>query len=281
MKRERLVIFDYSGTLSMEAALFSRPERLTVELKESGLADLGIATSDLFWTKIVNPTWEEGSLSRIGYAAIMERSIRDLLKTDIPDAVIERAVSSFVRRYLGNSVIEPRWRSILERVEGDETICGVVATDHYAEATGHIIEHFEALGIKAVFADSADTIMPGQIYVANSADLGAHKADPLFWGKLKKCLPLGGVTAIMIVDDFGFNETAGDAYAALAKVDKRKALTVALLEGVFSAPVETVSFMIDEPDGGLEPGSMGKRIAEEISQVSDLIAGHLWPPRKP
>ena len=47
--------------------------------------------------------------------------------------------------------------------------------------------------------------------------------EPLFWERLKQSLPLEAVTEIMIVDDFGFNETAGDAYAALAKVDKRKA----------------------------------------------------------
>ncbi len=279
-----LIIFDYSGTLSMEAALFSRPERLAVELKESGLAGLGVATSDLFWTEIVNPTWEEGSTTQIGYERIMKGRIREGLNPDVSDAVISRAVSSFVQRYLGNSVIDPQWRPILERVAGDESVCGVVATDHYAEATGYIIEHLEVLCIKAVSADSADTAdtaMPGQIYVANSADLGAHKADPQFWERVKKGLPFGGITEIVIVDDFGFNETTGDAYAALAKVDKRRALTEALLEDVFSAPVETVPFMIDEPDGGLEPGSMEKRIAEEISRVSYLIAGHLRAPQKP
>ena len=276
-----LIIFDYSGTLSMEAALFSRPERLAIELKKSGLAGLGIATSDLFWTEIVNPTWQEGSTTRIGYESIMKRSIREGLNPHVSDAVINRAVSSFVQRYLGNSVIDPQWRPILERVAGDESVCGVVATDHYAEATGYIIEHLEALGIKAVSADTADTAMPGQIYVANSADLGAHKADSRFWEKLKQTLKLEVLEDIMIVDDFGFNETTGDAYAALAKVDKRRALTEALLEDVFSAPVETVPFMIDEPDGGLEPGSMEKRIAEEISRVSYLIAGHLRAPQKP
>jgi len=98
---------------------------------------------------------------------------------------------------------------------------------------------------------------------------------------MRASVPASSRARVLIVDDFGFNETAGDAYAAIEKVRKRKAKTEALLKDVFSVPVETVSFMIDEPDGGLEPESMEKRIAEKISQVSDIIAGRLWPSPKP
>ena len=34
---DRLIIFDYSGTLSLEAPAFARPERLLRELEISGL----------------------------------------------------------------------------------------------------------------------------------------------------------------------------------------------------------------------------------------------------
>ncbi len=274
MKSERLVIFDYSGTLSLEAALFSRPERLVAELKGCGLADLGIATPEVFWAEIVNPTWQEGSTTNIGYENIMKRCIRERLNPDVTDREIDRSVSSFVAKYFGTSTVHPQWRPILERVAGDETICGVVATDHYCEATGYIVWYLKSLGIDALSVESIETDVTGHFYVANSADLGAHKAERLFWERLKQSLSLEAVTDIIIVDDFGFNETAGDAYATLVKVDKRKALTESLLEETFSAPVETVLFTIEGSDD-----REGNRVAK-ISEVSDMITDRLWPPQK-
>jgi len=276
MKRKRLVIFDYSGTLSMEAVLFSRPERLTSELKECGLADLGIAIPEVFWTKVVNPTWQEGSTTKIGYERIMKRVIVKGVNPNVSDEAMNRAVSTFVARYFENSAIDPLWGPVLQRLAGDESICGVVATDHYAEATGYILGHLGTLGIQAHSVESTDTHLSRYIYVANSADLGAHKANALFWEKLKSNLLLESVTEIMIVDDFGFNETAGDDYAALEKADTRKALTEAVLKDTFSVPVYMVPFMIEEPAGGLESYDRERDTIDKILQVSDMMTDRFW-----
>lgn len=276
MKRERLVIFDYSGTLSIEAALFSRPKRLIAKLKECGLVDLGVATPEVFWAEIVNPTWEEGSTTKIGYERIIKQAIREGLNPDVSDAALDRAVASFVAIYFEDSAIHPRWQPILERMVRDERICCVVATDHYAEATGYIIGHLKALSISALSFESADTVVSGHIYVANSADLGFHKANPRFWEKLKKGLPVEWINEVVIVDDFGFNETAGDAYAALAKVDKRKTLTATLLKDTFSVPVYMVPFMIEEPAREFESYDRERNTIDKILQVSAMMTDRFW-----
>lgn len=267
MGRTGLVIFDYSGTLSVEAALFSRPERLVRELNDSGLVRLGIVSADVFWTEIVNPTWHEGSTTRIGYAKVMEDSIRKRLNPGVSDDIIGRAVAAFVARYFEASVVHPRWQSILAGVAGDGSLCGVVATDHYAEATGYVMEHLKALGIDARSIGSAG---PGDgecFFVANSADLGAHKADRRFWEQVRDLLSLEEIAGVTIIDDFGFNETTGDAYAARERVAQRKDGTTALMEDVFSTAVETIPFMIE----GV--GDSEGDITETIGRVSALMTG--------
>ena len=57
MLAKKLIIFDYSGTLSLESTLFGRPDYLMKQLKESGLMDLGVTSPTIFWEQIVNPTW--------------------------------------------------------------------------------------------------------------------------------------------------------------------------------------------------------------------------------
>jgi len=270
MEKTHLVIFDYSGTLSLEAALFSRNERLVMELRGSGLADLGIVTADVFWREIVNPTWQEGSTTGIGYATIMADCIRERLHPGVSDDTIIGAAQSFAARYFGASVVHPRWRSLLAGVTGEETLCGVVATDHYAEATGYIIGHLEALGIGARSIGSPDK--GGCLSVANSADLGSHKADRRFWEQVRDLLSLEGISGVTIVDDFGYNETTGDAYAAREKIEQRKEQTEALMEDVFSAAVATVPFMIQCADGS------DRDVAGAIEEVSALMRARLSIP---
>jgi len=272
MSSKGLIIFDYSGTLSLEAALFSRPERLITALHESGLSELGIVTADLFWREIVNPTWQEGSTTGIGYATIMADCIRERLHPGVSRDVIGRAAQSFVARYFGASMVHPRWRSLLTAVAGAEPLCGVVATDHYAEATGYIMGHLESLGIEACPIGSAGPGDEGCLSIANSADLGAHKADRWFWERVRDLLSLKGIAGVTIVDDFGYNETTGDAYAAREKVAQRKARTVALMEDVFSTAVEVVPFMIEAR------GDSEGDIAKTIDRVSALMGDRLSIP---
>jgi hypothetical protein len=119
--------------------------------------------------------------------------------------------------------------------------------------------------------------VPGHIYIVNSANLGVHKVTLRFWEVLKNVLSLEGIKEVVIVDDFGFNETSGDAYAVLAKVDKRKFLTEALLKDAFSVPVHTVSCMIEELLEECESYDREKNIADSILRVSTAITDRLRP----
>ena len=75
MLSEKLIIFDYSGTLSLEASLFARPDNLMKELEESGLKEFGIESPEIFWEQLVNPTWTEGSTTLVSYKKVLENQI--------------------------------------------------------------------------------------------------------------------------------------------------------------------------------------------------------------
>jgi hypothetical protein len=117
MPRNKLIIFDYSGTLSLNAVLFGRPSHLMKELKISGLAALGIDTPEIFWRDIVNPTWRVGSTTSLGYKHIMETSLREMLsrtETTVSAAEIRASVFRFVDRYLHYGEIDSRWGAVLQ-----------------------------------------------------------------------------------------------------------------------------------------------------------------------
>ena len=73
-----ILLFDFSGTLSLEAVEFSRPENLVQALKGSGLAALGVTSTIFFWDEIVYPTWIEGSTTARGYQAVLVDRINAL-----------------------------------------------------------------------------------------------------------------------------------------------------------------------------------------------------------
>jgi hypothetical protein len=147
---DKLMIVDYCGTLSLEAPRFGRPENLIRVLAESGLAALGVSTPEVFWGTIVDPTWVEGSTTSIGFAQVMAERIESLgLAPDVPASKIEAATARFVATYLASSRIDPRWRSLLSRLNENPAVMTVVATDHYAEATGKITSYLESWGIHA------------------------------------------------------------------------------------------------------------------------------------
>jgi len=149
---DQLIIFDYSGTLSFEAAAFAKPENLQEELKKSGLWDLGIQTPNLFWEQVVNPTWQEGSTTPIGYKKIIDQQVKRLfpqISSTLSDDRIFQAVSLFVDRYLEHSRMDARWRPLLQSLSRKVGLCLVIATDHYAEATGAILNFLQAWDIPA------------------------------------------------------------------------------------------------------------------------------------
>jgi hypothetical protein len=282
MLPEKLVIIDYCGTLSLEATRFGRPENLVGALKESGLAALGVSTPEAFWQDIVDPTWVEGSTTAIGYARVMARRIASLgLAPGATTHAIQEATSRFVSLYLASSRIDPGWRPVLARLNNHPAAVTVVATDHYAEATGKITGYLDSWGIAAqkigrggeplsapqssdTFAQLEDQIPEARIvdfsvrgfqrssrfFIANSADLGAWKQDPRFWEILRSQPLLVSVRRILLIDDFGFNEAPGDSYGERAKVLARQEETVAAVKATFQAVVEGAPFELPEADWG-------------------------------
>lgn len=256
MPPEKFVIIDYCGTLSLEAPRFGRPENLVRALEESGLAALGVSSPEIFWGSIVNPTWVKGSTTSIGYAQVMAERIASLcLAPDAPTSEIEAATSRFVAVYLASSRIDPRWRPLLSRLSGHPAVITVVATDHYAEATGKITGYLDSWGIPAKKTGKGEEPPSPSAYkcfVANSADLGVWKEAQRFWEILKSQLPLAAVRRILLIDDFGFNEEPGDSYGERAKVLARREKTVANLGETFQVVIEVAPFDLSVENWGYE-----------------------------
>ncbi len=250
MGAERLIIFDYSGTLSLESVLFGEPARLDEELRSSGLHGLGVASPDIFWNEIVDFTWERGSTTGTGYKRLLTERVA-ALQSEISDPVFGEAIAAaaerFVDRYLESSRVHEAWHPLLRRVSAAPQAAVVVATDHYAEATEAIARHLRAAGVGA--QPAGNPLPPGSppFLVANSADLGAPKTDPRFWETLRALPVLAEIRSILIVDDFGYNEQAWDSYGARQRVEDREAKTAALVGEVFQARVKALSFMLDDP----------------------------------
>jgi len=155
MKSDKLILFDYSGTLSLQAVLFGQEDSLQSALERSGLACLGI-TPTLFWEEIVNPTWEEGSTTQVGYQQIMLKRLLEGAALQnpgtepwsVPD--LQGAVAGFVNSYLASSPMEEAWRPLLRELPNQRDLCTVIATDHYAEATPAILKYLEKWDIPAL-----------------------------------------------------------------------------------------------------------------------------------
>jgi hypothetical protein len=258
MLPRKLIIFDYSGTLSLESTLFGRPGYLMKQLKESGLMDLGVTSPSISWEQIVNPTWVEGSTTQVGYKKVMEDRISAILYQNmsiVSCVKISDAASLFVDSYLSHSRIDGRWQPVLDKLNRHPSVRAIIATDHYAEATGYILQ----------FPGSTSVI------VANSADLGFHKDNLRFWEILKNGLNMGGVRHVLLIDDFGCNEQKGNSYSAPEKVEQRKRDTVRLLLEVFSAEVEAIPFIIED-------NKNEKAFSDLITNTSAIIDRYLATP---
>jgi hypothetical protein len=244
---ERLIIFDYSGTLSLEAVAFARSDNLIGHLQKSGLLALGVDNSALFWS-IVNETWLTGSTTRLGYRTVMQERIAELFppKAVEKQAEIARSVAEFVDAYLDHSGIDGNWRLILQKLSRDKTVDVIIATDHYAEATGAIVKHLARWDIPAVPL-TAD--LRSNFIVANSADLEVHKDHEQFWEIVNNALRQN-YQRVLLIDDFGQNEQPDDAYGDSVKVSARRQKTAKILRNTFAGDVEIISFALkDEPPG--------------------------------
>jgi hypothetical protein len=277
---ERLVIFDYSGTLSRGAVLFARQESLMKYLIESGLFSLGVDSPDVFWREIVNATWDEGSTTATGYTELIVKRLREIsprgTKISLPH--LETAAFRFVHAYLIHSEPDQPWKPLLAKLVAHPRTCLVIATDHYAEATGYIIDFLAAMGIPAKRVREPSTEPAGDAaFVANSADMGYLKADRRFWKILKSELPLNDIRRTLLVDDFGYNEGEGDDYGAIAKVAVRKDTTTGILSEAFPGDVTVLPFLIPRADGQRLSDNREERAYEElidstIQQVETRLA---------
>ncbi len=284
---DTLLIFDYSGTLSLEMPRFARPENLERALAETGLVTLGVTGPEIFWEGIVNPTWAEGSTTQKGYKRVMTERIAALgLAPGAPPEEIAAAASRFVEGYLDHFRIAPDWRPLLERLCENPDVGVIVATDHYAEATGRIIAELKAWGIPAVKVGARpvwETPSPREAAVqgalpcrrpfsiANSADIGAWKADVAFWEAVKAKFRQGKVERLLVIDDFGFNEAAGDTYGGeAAKIAARKARTGETLRKVFQVEPEIIPFFLEKKQTGYEAES-ARLIAETALRIENFL----------
>ena len=268
MKYRKLVILDYSGTLCLECVRFGETERLTEALVSSGLVGLGVETPDFFWDKVVNRTWTEGSTTAVGYAPLMKSRLGGLV--DVPKEKLEQAVDRFVGDYFASFRVDLRWEKTLRRLRDRPGISVLVATDHYAEATEVIMASLAALGIESRPLGHVHHENTGGFVVANSADLGYPKTDRRFWEQVSRNFSEQGEAGVILVDDFGCNETVGSAYSMWPRVLKRMNETVAHLEEIFMKPIRVITFF--PIDGKAPPGELYplERVIGEVENLFQL-----------
>lgn len=262
----KLMILDFSGTLSLRSALFAAPARLSAELERCGLKGLGVETCDMFWEMVVNPTWQEGSTTGAGYKAVMKRILQDAFHVEA--SVVSPAVESFINAYLGESKIDPSWKPLLVKLSTHPGVKTIIASDHYAEATDAILASLADMGVKAVSLRNSDRcIRDVSFVVANSADIGFHKVDQGFWESVKAQDLPERVEKVLIVDDFGANEQEGNRYAEREKVKTRIQDTAGALEKVFQAEVEVFPFILE--GGCTRDDSLYRNLIDEVSKEVD------------
>jgi hypothetical protein len=254
---DKLIIFDYSGTLSLEMAQFASSDNLLRHLKESGLFALGVNSAASFWD-IINATWTKGSTTGRGYKIAMQERIGELSSgsTGARSAEISRAVAKFADAYLDHSRIDEHWRPLFETISRYKSAQVVIATDHYADATETIIGYFAQWGLKATTLAGN---CPGNIIVANSADLGVHKERWQFWQIVRDALSQE-YRRILLIDDFGQDEQQGDTYRDDHDVHRRQKKMAETLREVFAAEVESIVFTVRD-----------KKSAKVISQTNAII----------
>lgn len=248
----RLIVFDFSGTLSLAAVEFGRSENLFPALEASGLFALGVTSEAFFWDEIVYPTWVEGSTTPRGYKAVLVDRIAalGLHAPDDPDprGSIEKAVTDLLDRYFDQCRIDLRWQPLLDELQGNPTVQVLIATDHYAEATPLIKRRLADWGIAAIALEEAAPKSKTPFIIANSSDLGHHKADIRYWQRIRRILDPGGQSRILLVDDFGGNEDSSDPYGDPARVKSRQSETARVLREVFPGQVEIHSFIVDRSE---------------------------------
>lgn len=283
MKKGTLVIFDYSGTLSLEATAYGSEDNILRQLEKTGLKDLGIDTPKIFWDNIVNPTWQTGSTTPVGYKQVMQARIKELTtnrSVPIDETLISGAVGRFVDDYFKHSLIDFRWQQILNQLACAPAVRTVIATDHYAEATRTIVSALSRWDIKTISVKQSETIAASEnpFVVANSSDIGAHKSERQYWITVKAALQPAQFHHILLIDDFGLNEQAEDLYGTRQAANERKKAIILLLQDIFSVDIVAIPFGLDEPPQNsrmLSAEDIDKRYSLMIERTSSIIEGYL------
>lgn len=227
----------------MGAVLFGEDETLVRELKRSGLWQIGLNSLEMFWKDVIAPTWQQGGTTAIGYKNLLTARLSTIYHSSQKD--IARCVAVFADRYFNSSSIHPAWIPLLHDLASQPGTLVIIATDHYAEATCQILNQLEESGIPGVSASQVGHKFEGDsIIVANSADLGYLKSTPEFWQSVRESLALEALSQILVIDDFGGNESMQDSYADAEKITAREHSTSKVLSEVFNCPVQTFPFLL-------------------------------------
>jgi hypothetical protein len=260
MTADTVIAIDYSGTLSMGAVAFGRDDCLQAALARSGLAAFGVDTPAVYWQRIVRPTWPAASVTARPFSRYIVDQVINITSPDtlpVSEIALATAASRFVAAYLAASDIAVPWRSIVRRLcrQGDVRV--IIATDHYADATGAIIGHLLTLGLSGIpLADAAGG--PRDVWVANSADLGCHKTDPSFWRQVASTVG-GNPGAVLLVDDFGAAESADSGYPAAESLARRRRRTAEALRAAGDWSVHVHAFA--------PPGGAAGRLPDAVEAV--------------
>lgn len=268
--RSLLVILDFSGTLSLGAVLFARNQRIRSALRKSGFWALGLQRPSDLWEHVVDPTWEAGSTGAMTYAECLVAGLTALLPGADPQAV-RAGAERFSAEYLNASRIDEGWDALLHELSADRRVLPLIATDHYREASAHLTRELSTLGLQgACLPDEPLAPQKPGVQVASSADLGCVKTKTLFWQRVRTALEPHLPEQILVVDDFGYNETSADQYAAREKVEFRRQRTVSLVTSVFGVSVAAFPFLLptrqQESAAGLA-GEQARLIARCRAQI--------------
>ncbi len=285
MESKTLIVFDFSGTLSLTAVAFGRPGNMEKVLRTCGLADLGISLHQ-FWEEIVYPTWMEGSTTSRGYHAVLADRIAGLgfqfPHDPAPRQTIQKSVSCLLDQYFDQCRIDLRWRRLLVQLSREPAVRIVIATDHYAEATQLIKERLDAWHIRSRALLDEGEEGGGPVLIANSADLGFHKADARFWILIRDKLLSGRRGRLFLVDDFGANEDSSDPYGNPGRVIHRRGETMRVLQEVFAGEVTIHVFDIkqakkENKEASIREAQTGRQIEAAISGIQTFLLGVATP----
>lgn len=251
-----LHIFDFSGTLTLGSLIFGRSDVLQQALQATGVWSLWLARRTAgeasveeqiaaFWNDVITPTWESGGTTHAGYARLLTERLGQ--HCDASPVEIHRVISDFAACYWEHLTIHPAWGAYLRRLVAQPEARVVIATDHYAEATNHILRQLTRLGLAGMpvlQAKNSPVASTTSALVANSADLGCLKSTRQFWQAVREALPQPDWSCIHLIDDFGANEAPLDAYSTPEQSAARQHAVEAVLTDVFGCRPQIVSSVL-------------------------------------